>query len=67
MITNTSKKCYKCHKSSLILFKCKCDFDYCTNHRLPEKHSCTNMSDFANRDQLSKSLIKIENNRIETI
>lgn len=67
MITKTNNRCHKCNKHSIIMFKCKCDYEYCNSHRLPEKHSCTNMADFADKNELSKSLTKVNNSQIETI
>ena len=35
-------RCAQCQKKlSLSNFKCKCEFVFCSRHRLPEEHNCT--------------------------
>lgn len=63
----TKNRCRMCNKYSVIMFKCRCDFEYCNKHRLPEKHSCTNMSDFSSKEDLEKKLVKITGEKIEII
>ena len=37
-----SSHCYTCkRKLGPVNFKCKCNYFYCSKHRLPEEHNCT--------------------------
>jgi len=39
--SSVSPRCDVCFKQELMLFKCKyCGGNFCTEHRLPEKHAC---------------------------
>lgn len=67
MIIKTNNRCQQCKKHSIVMFKCKCDYEYCSAHRLPEKHCCTNLSDFTNRENLEAQMVKIQTKKIETI
>ncbi len=57
--------CCFCNKQKL-LFKCKCNNDYCLKHLLPEIHDCKNMLYFK---QISwdKNKIDLEKNKVESI
>lgn len=49
-------KCFQCKKKTGIYgFQCKCGYNYCKFHRIPEEHDCT--FDFATvgRQQLEKN------------
>lgn len=40
------KRCYECNKKLKLVstHKCRCSFNFCTSHRMPEEHNC--MFDF---------------------
>ncbi len=64
-------RCYKCKKFSLTSIKCKCNESFCMLHRLPEKHSCSKLYEFAkiaydrNEELLNKYSIKNSSNLIK--
>lgn len=38
----STDRCAQCQKKlGLSNFKCKCEFVFCSKHRLPEEHNCT--------------------------
>jgi AN1-type zinc finger protein 5/6 len=40
-IQKNTQKCWKCNKRvGLLGFKCKCDYVFCSNHRLSHAHQC---------------------------
>lgn len=56
MKQDDKNKCYHCKKKTgMYGFQCKCGFNYCKLHRIPEDHECT--YDFATlgRQQLEKN------------
>lgn len=45
---NSTSKCHICGKEELIPFKCAyCGGYFCAEHRLPERHNCSKVPDYA--------------------
>ena len=62
------RKCALCQKKVGIFgVECRCNLVFCTRHRLPESHQCSFDFKTSGKNQLSKDLVKIQNNKIVTI
>ncbi len=62
------RKCALCQKKVGILgVLCRCNLVFCNRHRLPESHKCSFDFKTAGKNQLSKDLVKLQNNKIVTI
>ena len=63
-----SENCNFCQKKLKLVstFKCKCGFNFCKLHRLPEQHECT--YDYKNEGKINieKNNPLIKNNKIIT-
>ena len=60
-----SSLCWFCgKKTGLHSYKCRCKFNYCKRHRLPEKHECE--FDFINegKNQIRKNNPKIKKKKV---
>merc|ERR1719282_251029 len=60
--------CWKCNrKVGLLGFACKCKYVFCANHRYSDKHNCDFDYRQNQRDQLNKSLEKVEEDKLERV
>lgn len=64
---NEQSKCVECSKRvGLLGFVCSCGGIYCGSHRNENDHTCT--YDYKDdKDILKKTLVKVSNNKLETI
>jgi predicted nucleic acid binding AN1-type Zn finger protein len=61
-------RCGVCRKKlKLTDYECRCSARFCSQHRLPEEHSCTYDFKAAGRTQLSKQLEKAVADKVERI
>lgn len=63
-------RCYHCNiKLKIVNFGCKCqtEFRFCTKCKMPEYHNCPVNWKQVYRDNLNKTLPKIEFNKLESI
>ncbi len=57
---NNNNNCFKCLKKlGYYGFKCRCNNDFCNNHKLPENHECNF------KFQFDLKFEKIKNKKIE--
>lgn len=60
-------KCYNCGKKPKpvrILFKCRCEREFCKKCLLPEKHCCSIDYKKIGKQQLEKQNPKVENDKV---
>ncbi len=61
-------KCHICNKKlGFNSFSCKCDKVFCSKHRYPETHKCDFDFKSDGKNELKKTLIKIEPHKIVNI
>jgi len=60
--------CWKCNrKVGLLGFACKCKYVFCANHRYSDKHNCDFDYRQDQREQLNKSLEKVQEDKLERV
>merc|ERR1719282_210996 len=60
--------CWKCNKKvGLLGFACKCKYVFCANHRYSDKHKCDFDYRQNQREQLNKSLEKVQEDKLERV
>ena len=59
-------RCSKCNKKLKLVqqFECSCNKIFCTEHRYKEEHNCTAFSISIEREKLSKTMPRIETEKI---
>lgn len=61
-------KCTFCKKKTgIISYDCRCGNKYCSKCKFPETHNCTFDYIKDGKEELTKKLIKVENDKIITI
>ena len=55
IVLDNTDKCMKCNKKTLILYKCKCEKQFCRNHKYSDNHNCSYNYKLKQQEFLQKS------------
>lgn len=63
-----SERCSKCNKRlNLMIFKCKCEKNFCPKHRYAEEHNCNFDYKLDEKNRLERINPKVTSNKLNRI
>ena len=68
-IKKIKKRCYKCNKKLKLLDEnlCKCNYYYCSKHRLCHSHNCEYDMKMENKKKIELENMKVESDKVVKI